>query len=69
MHEHHDRRTAYVGMANAVPDSRTPRRFTAASSDDRDRRAISTLVTGAATGTAETMLSTPAETDTATVST
>ena len=28
----------YVGIANAVPDSRTPRRFIAVSSSDRDDR-------------------------------
>ena len=55
----------YVGMAKARPDSRTPRRFITA------MPAIATIETptacGASAGTAETMLATPAATETATV--
>ena len=58
---------AYVGMANAVPDSRTPRRLAAASS--ATRTSASQTRTGLRSGNAEITLSTPAETDTATVST
>jgi hypothetical protein len=57
----------YVGIANTVPDSRTPRRFTSASS------AVSPIemptACGVSTGNADTMFATPATTDTATVST
>ena len=58
----------YVGMAKAVPDSRTPRRFIAIStmtSDDRDRR----LVAVAAKASAEAAFCDADEIDTATVST
>ena len=58
---------AYVGTANAVPDSRTPRRLAAASS--ATRTSASQTRTGLRSGNAEITLSTPAETDTATVST
>jgi hypothetical protein len=58
---------AYVGTANAVPDSRTPRRFAAASSATRP--SASQTRAGLRSGNAEITLSTPAETDTATVST
>lgn len=57
----------YVGMANALPDSRTPRRFSAVST--------ATITTEASTlwlathGIAEPMFATPDEVDTATVST
>ncbi len=57
----------YVGIANTVPDSLTPRRFT------NVRTAIIPTDTptacGASSGTAETMFATPAATETATVST
>ncbi len=58
---------AYVGMANAVPDSRIPRRFST--------MMTSTIPTDSATScpcrdcTAEVMFATPELTDTATVST
>ena len=57
----------YVGMANAVPDSRSPRRFIAVSSTTAVT-ATSTLWV-ATNGTTEPRLATPEETDTATVST
>ena len=56
----------YVGIANPVPDSRTPRRF---------RMAIAATVSAAmsvtcelSAGNAEARLATPEDTDTATVS-
>jgi hypothetical protein len=60
-------RKPYVGMANAVPDSRSPRRFIAVST--------ATAVTATPTlcsatyGSTAPRLATPEETDTATVST
>ena len=57
----------YVGTANTIPDSRTPRRFMTASSATKPT-AIGTAC-GARPGNADTMLATPAATDTATVST
>ena len=57
----------YVGIANARPDSLTPRRFISAS---RVTRAMfSGTVAGAIRGNADTMFATPAATETATVST
>src|SRR5262249_28533914 len=57
----------YVGIANTVPDSLTPRRFM------RPRTATRPMHIGTAygprDGNAETMFATPAATDTATVST
>jgi hypothetical protein len=58
---------AYVGTANAVPDSRSPRRLAAASSATRPSE--SPTRAGLRSGNAEITLSTPADTDTATVST
>jgi hypothetical protein len=58
---------AYVGIANAVPDSRTPRRFIRVSTTT-STTARATLC-GASAVTAEVRFATPAETDTATVST
>jgi hypothetical protein len=58
---------AYVGTANAMPDSRTPRRFTAVSRAMNSSE--SSTLCGARLGTAEASASTPAATDTATVST
>ena len=58
----------YVGMANAVPDSRRPRRLIAVSSDHRDDRDQRPCAS-ATNGTTEPRLATPEETDTATVST
>ena len=55
----------YVGTANALPDSRTPRRLAAASSATRPT-AMGTRYS-LSDGNAEMMLSVPAETDTATV--
>ncbi len=55
----------YVGAAKARPDSRTPRRFTTASSATKPS-AIGTRC-ACNWGTAEMMLSTPEATDTATV--
>ena len=57
----------YVGTAKVLPDSRTPRRFAAASSATSPT-AISTRC-WFSDGNAEMMLSVPEETDTATVST
>ena len=58
---------AYVGMANATPASRMPRRFIAAST----ATTVTATPTGwsRANGQAEPMFATPDETDTATVST
>jgi len=56
----------YVGMAKAVPDSRTPRRFSSAIAATT-RTAISVTCDSSA-GNAEARLATPEETDTATVS-
>ena len=58
---------AYVGTANSVPDSRTPRRF-ASVIKTTNPTAISTL-TGWRLGIAEVNANTPATTETATVST
>jgi hypothetical protein len=57
----------YVGIANAVPDSFTPRRFARVSIVTMPRD--SPTACGASTGNADTMFATPAATDTATVST
>ena len=56
---------AYVGRVNAAPDSRTPRRFTVASSKI-DSEQMST-VCGASDGYADVIAATPPEIDTATV--
>jgi hypothetical protein len=56
-----------VGIAKALLDSRTPRRLTAASRTTK--KIASSTRTGASSGTAEMMLSTPEATDTATVMT
>ena len=58
---------AYVGSAKAIPDSRTPRRLTTVSRTTNARH--SPTVCGASAGAAEVSASTPAATDTATVST
>ena len=58
---------AYVGMANAVPDSRRPRRLSAVSTATA-ASAMPTLCS-ATNGTTEPRLATPAVTDTATVRT
>jgi hypothetical protein len=55
----------YVGAANARPASRRPRRFTAASSTTN--ASANNTRRSASEGTAEMMLSTPEDTDTATV--
>ena len=54
-------------MANAVPDSRMPRRLAAARIPTRTSASQTRI--GLRSGKAEMTLSTPAETDTATVST
>ncbi len=56
---------AYVGMANAVPDSRSPRRLTAVSRTTAPTAKM--ILFSATNGTTEPRLFTPAETDTATV--
>ena len=56
---------AYVGTENAAPDSRTPRRFTVASSRI-DSEQIST-VCGASVEYADVIAATPLEMETATV--
>ncbi len=57
----------YVGAANALPDSRTPRRLAAASSATRPTPICTRY--SLSSGKAEMMLSVPAETETATVMT
>ena len=57
----------YVGTANALPDSLTPRRFIAVRKPTNSR--ASSTRWSASPWKAEMMLSTPAETETATVST
>ena len=57
----------YVGIANACDASRTPRRLTMTSR--MTKPTASSTRHGSSTGSAEMMLSTPEETDTATVST
>ena len=57
----------YVGIANTLPDSLMPRRFISASTATRPSDRLTAY--GARDGTAETMLATPAATDTATVRT
>ena len=54
-------------MAKTLPDSFTPRRFITASNPTNPTD--SPTACGPSDGTAETMLATPAATDTATVST
>src|SRR4051812_48910320 len=61
------RMNPYVGIAKAFPDSRMPRRFNAVSTETITMDA-STLCS-ATHGTADPMLATPDEVDTATVST
>ena len=56
----------YVGIANAVPDSRTPRRFISAMTTTTTT--AMSVTWAPRTGKAEARLATPAETDTATVS-
>ncbi len=56
---------AYVGAANARPDSRSPRRFTAVSSTTIPTQIDS--VCGARPGNADTRFDTPEVTDTDTV--
>ena len=57
----------YVGAAKASPASRSPRRFTAARTTTKPT--ASSTRWWCTAGTAEMMLSTPDETDTATVMT
>ena len=57
----------YVGIANTLPDSLIPRRLISASTATSPRDRLTAW--GASEGTAETMLATPAATDTATVRT
>ena len=61
------RRSRRSGSRRRVPDSLTPRRFISASTAPAP--GDSATACGASDGTAETMLATPAATDTATVST
>ncbi len=56
---------AYVGKANEIPDSFTPRRFTSVRSTTRPT--LNSTTHGASPGKAETRLATPEVTDTATV--
>ena len=58
----------YAGMAKAAPDSRTPRRFIAVSSDDQDDRQ-GRLVPADEADSADAAFCTPEDTDTATVRT
>ena len=58
---------AYVGIAKAMPDSRTPRRLTSVISTTAPIESSSERCP--IDGTADTIASTPAATDTATVST
>ena len=58
---------AYVGMANAVPDSRIPRRF--ADARIRIARTANTTLCWAMNGTADPMLDIAEDIETATVST
>ena len=53
-------------MANAVPDSRTPRRFISAMTATTST--AMSVTCESSTGNAEARLATPADTDTATVS-
>ena len=62
-----DTMNAYVGIANTVPDSRTPRRF--ASVISRTNPSESSTLYGDSAGSAEVIANTPATTETATVST
>jgi hypothetical protein len=55
----------YVGAANALPDSRTPRRFMSVSITTR--ATLSSTVHGTSAGKADVKLATPEVTDTATV--
>jgi hypothetical protein len=55
-----------VGIANAVPDSRTPRRFISAIAATTST--ASSVTCESRTGNAEARLATPALTETATVS-
>ena len=57
----------YVGIANTVPDSLTPRRFTMPSTATMPMH--SGTAYGPSTGNADTMFATPAATETATVNT
>jgi hypothetical protein len=62
-----DTMNAYVGNANKVPDSRTPRRF--ASVTSRTNPSESSSLYGESAGSAEVIANTPATTDTETVRT
>ena len=59
----------YVGMAKAIPDSRTPRRFITHEEHDDDRPRQPTLCSRSEGGPRRPRFSTPEEIDTATVST
>ena len=62
-----DTMNAYVGTANRVPDSRTPRRL--ASVTSRTNPSESSSLYGESAGSAEVIANTPATTETETVST
>ncbi len=62
-----DTMNAYVGTANRVPDSRTPRRL--ASVTSRTNPSASSILNGARLGIAEVMANTPATIETDTVKT
>ena len=62
-----DTMNAYVGTANRVPDSRTPRRL--ASVTSRTNPSESSTLNGARLGIAEVMANTPATIETDTVRT